>query len=388
MKRHTERPVEETFVYTALEEFCPDCQRVLPIYQVISRPVECVERAVLLKRRDKRCGPDCPGERPVLFAPRDLRVVLPNRIYGLDVTLHVGERHLCDGVALAQITRDLNARGLPIDQRHTGRVFRDFLALTTLLRGDEATVQARLRAQGGMVLMCDGVQFEDRSPVLYLAWDAISGTPLFGERKPFRGADDLVPLLERVRDMGVPVLGVVTDKEKGLVPAVERVFPGVPYQFCHTHFLKNCGKPLQADLTSLQASVRRRADAARKLSKQFPPPSTAAPKAGLPEERVVVAVDETQAPAPSTEVSTVFSAAQGETPVLAGAPSSLTEEALALELYELVRVNSRVSGKSPLDPAELKRHERIESIRTLLDDARKKKPKRPRGTALGPYLMR
>ena len=381
MKRHTERPVEETFVYTALEEFCPDCQRMLPIYQVISRPVECVDRAVLLKRRDKRCGPDCPGERPVFFAPRDLRVVLPNRIYGLDVTLHVGERHLCEGVALAQITRDLNTRGLPIDQRHTGRVFRDFVALTTLLQGDEATVQARLRAQGGIVLMCDGVQFEDRSPVLYLAWDAISGTPLFGERKPFRSADDLVPLLERVRDMGVPVLGIVTDKEKGLVPAVERVFPEVPYQLCHTHFLKNCAKPLQADLTSLQASVRRRADAARKLSKQISPPSKAAPEAGASKARVMVpavdemlAIDETQPPVKSTEVSAVAPADQRKTPVPAGALASLSEEALARELCELVRVNSRVSGKAPLDPAELKRHERIESIRALLNDAQKKSP--------------
>jgi Transposase, Mutator family len=388
MKRHTDRPVEETFVYTALEEFCPDCQRVLPIYQVISRPVECVDRAVLLKRRDKRCGPDCPGERPVFFAPRDLRVVLPNRIYGLDVTLHVGERHLRDGVALAQITRDLNARGLPIDQRHTGRVFRDFVALTTLLRGNEAAVQARLRAQGGMVLMCDGVQFDNRSPVLYLTWDAISGTPLFGERKPFRGADDIVPLLERVRDMGVPVLGVVTDKEKGLVPAVERVFPEVPHQLCHTHFLKNCAKPLQADLTSLQASVRRRADAARKLSKQLQPPPAVAPEASASEERVVLAADETQVPAPSAEVSAAAPAAQGETQVPASGPAPLTEEALTRELCELVRVNSRVSGKAPLDPAELKRHERIESIRALLDDARKKKPWSPMGTARGPCSTR
>ena len=366
MKRHTDRPVEETFAYTALEEFCPDCGRMLPIYQVISRTVECIECAVLLKRRDKRCRPDCSGERPVHFAPRDLRVVLPNRIYGLDVTVHVGERHLGEGVALAQVTRDLNARGLPIDQRHTGRVFRDFVALTTLLRGDEAAVQARLRAQGGMVLMCDGVQFEDRSPVLYLAWDATSGTPLFGERKPFRGADDLVPLLERVRDMGVPVLGIVTDKEKGLVPAVERVFPGVPYQFCHTHFLKNCAKPLQADLTSLQASVRRRADAARKLARQLPRPP-AASEAGTPEDRAVPATGEMQVPA--------------------GPPASLTEEALARELCELVRVNSRVGGKAPLDPAELKRHERIESIRALLDEA-KKKNRRPEGTAPGPSSTR
>jgi hypothetical protein len=228
-----------------------------------SSDLECVDEVVELIRRDKRCKPDCPGERPIFFAPRDLRVVLPKRIYGLDVTLNIGERHLSHGVSLSQITRDLNEGGLPIDQRHTGRVFRDFLALASLARGDETTIQDRLREQGGIVLMCDGVQFDDRSPVLYLAWDAISGTPLFGERKTYRGEADLVPLLERVRNMDVPVVGIVTDKERGLVPAVEQVFPDTPYQFCHTHFLKNCALPLKQDLSSLGASVRRRADMAR-----------------------------------------------------------------------------------------------------------------------------
>lgn len=382
MKRHADRAVEETFGYTALEECCPDCERALPIYQVLSRPVQCVDRAVKLTRRDKRCSsPDCPGERPVHFAPRDLRVVLPRRIYGLDVTLHVGERHLAEGVALAQITRDLNARGTPIDQRHTGRVFRDFLALSALLRGDEEAVRARLRAQGGLVLMCDGVQFEDRSPVLYLAWDAISGTPLFGERKLFRGADDLVPLLERVRAMDVPVIGVVSDKEKGLVPAVRRVFPNVPHQLCHTHFLKNCVKPLQPDLTSLQASVRRRADAVRKVSARVSRTSPPSPKADPSKEPVAADVGETSAAASKTP--RVAPVAQQERPGPALASPPLTEEDLAREVCEMVRVNSRVSGKAPLDPGELKRHERLESIRTLVDDA-KKKPGPPRMATAGP----
>jgi hypothetical protein len=47
--------------------------------------------------------------------------------------------------------------------------------------------------------MADGVQFDDNSPVLYLVWDALSGLPLFGERRTFKGCDDLVPLLEECR---------------------------------------------------------------------------------------------------------------------------------------------------------------------------------------------
>lgn len=399
MLRHPRgRPRGQDRVYTAFEERCPDCGRVLPIYQVDSRLVEGLDVACWMRRRDKRCRRDCPGARPIFYAPRDLRLVLPRRIYGLDVTLHVGERHLLDGVALARITRDLKERGVPIDQRHTGRVFRDFLALTMLQRGDEAALQTRLRSQGGMVLMCDGVQFEDRSPVLYIVWDAISGEPLFGERKPYRGEDDLVPLLKRVRAMDVPVIGIVTDKEKGLVPAVQQVFPGVPYQYCQHHFLKNCAKPLQTDLTALQASVRRRADEVREIGKRLASAATTmlAPT-GDAEGTIVQSAEDAgknvrsgELPAASASPPEPSSTspplpASLTAPTLPPVPSStasstvLTEQSLVRELSELVRVNSRVSGKAPLDPPELKRHQRLEELRSFVKDARKKRqPRRPR----------
>jgi hypothetical protein len=370
VKRHPpERPFGPDLVFTAAQEHCPDCHRELIIYQVDSRRVQGLEYAYWLKRRDRRCRKDCPGERPIILAPRDLRVALPGRIYGLDVTLHVGERHLGEGKALAQITRDLNARGLPIDQRHTGRVFRDFLALTRLARGDDEALKARLRAQGGIVLMCDGVQFDERSPVLYLVWDALSGQPLFGERKLYRGQQDLVPLLEQVRELDVPIIGAVTDKEKGLVPAVEEVFPGTPYQFCHTHFLKNCARPLKEDSTALGASVRRRAEAVRKLGKGLSAPSEPSPPA--PERR--------SAPPEPVNPETAVGAEDVRF-------EPLDERELAQEVCELVRVNSRVSGKAPLAPPELERHERLESIRAFVEEA-KKKP-RPRRTPRGGLCSR
>ena len=251
----------------------------------------------------------------------------------MDVTLYIGECHLGDAVSLARITRQLNGRGLPIDERATGRVFRDFVARTSLVGGDDDALCAKLRGQGGIVLMCDGVQFEDRSPVLYLAWDALSGEPLFGERKLYRGEEDLIPLLEGVMDMGVPVIGIVMDKEKGLVPAVRSVFLDVPYQLCHTHFLKNCAHPLQADTRALGQAVRRRAGEVRKLGKR---------------------VAKSDSPATSDE---------------ANGPS---EEEVVTEVAELVRVNSRVSGKAPLEPPEQNRHERLEQTRAVVDEARRR----------------
>jgi hypothetical protein len=149
------------------------------------------------------------------------------------------------------------------------------LALAKLARGDDRAIRDRLIAQGGMVLMLDGVQHDKHSPALNFLWDALSGTPLFGERSAGRSEEDFVPLLQRVKAMGVPMIGVVTDKETGLLPAVAEVFPGVPHQFCKHHFLKNCAEPLKEDLAELRKSVRKRAkkvyNMQKRLSRQVSP---------------------------------------------------------------------------------------------------------------------
>ena len=208
-----------------------------------------------------------------------------------------------------------------------------------------------------------------------------------------------MPLLLRVRDMDVPVIGVVTDKEKGLVPAVARVFPEVPYQFCHTHFLKNCAKPMQADLSALQVSVRRCAEAVREIAKLLheltaaatavdhvepptacPPPASSAdephPTAGTPEQTT---------PATPSVVSEAGDPTNQEHADDHGAMSSpITEEGFVREVCDLVRANSLVSGKAPLDPAELGRHDRLEAVRALVHEAQKKKRRSRPTPAPGP----
>jgi len=353
MKRPVGTKPAREIVITAAESRCAECGEPLKVCQHRERWIERLDGYLHVTRRDKKCALlECPGAVRIFRPPEDLRLALPYRSYGLDVTLAIGERHL-RGESLGSVQRDLNARGVLIDQRHTGRVFRDFLALTNVALGDDASRREKLRAQGGIVLMCDGVQFDDSAPVTYLAWDAMSGTPLFSERKSFRSEEDLRPILERVKAMDVPVVAIVSDKEKGLVPAVEAVFPDAPYQFCQTHFLKNCAKPLQEDLSALGASVTRRATRVHKIAKRLHETEPSA-ESGAPGGESCLAT----LPEPT-------------------APPAMSDAEFAKDLCQLVRQNARMSGKAPLDPPELKRHERLETLRELVaEDARKKGARR------------
>jgi len=333
----------QLLVVTATEETCPSCRGPLHVTQHRDRFVERLDGLVYQLRRDKRCpAEECVGRSRIFRPLEDARFALPRMTFGTDIVIAVGERHLDRHESFERIGRGLVEQGIPIHQTHVGELFRYYLALCQLARGDDAKLRARLMKRGGIVPMIDGVQFDEHSPVLYLVWDALSGEPLFGERRAFKGAEDLRSLLLRVKDMNVPVIGVVSDKEKGLVPAVSEVFPDVPYQFCQTHFLKNCAKPLSEDLSALSQSVSDRAESVRKIAK-----------------RLHVA-DLRAEPAPEASSE----------PATPNAPKALSEPEFVAELCAITRENARASGKAPLAPPELGRHNRLETVREAVETAR------------------
>jgi hypothetical protein len=155
-------------------------------------------------------------------------------------------------------------------------------------------------------------------------------------------------MLERVKAMGVPIIGFVSDKEKGLLPAAQAVFPEVPHQLCQFHFLKNCALAMKDDLTALGESVERRATVVQRIAKRLHDKGcdsleNKAPCAPLPH------------PPPADVVPPI------------------TEEELTAELCAMARHAGKASGRAPLNPPELVRHERLEAVRTTAAEAMKKK---------------
>lgn len=329
----------------ASEETCALCGRGLVICEHRIRFVQRNDDLYRVVRQLKWCQTEgCAWFHKTYSPAVDLRLALPKLAYGTDVVLELGEQHLTHHVALSAIGRDFTKRGVLMSQRTTCNLFRAYLALAKAARGDEEQVRRRLRAQGGIVLMADGVQFDNTSPVLYLVWDAISGVPLFGERKPFRGTDDLVPLLERVKAMRVPVIAAVSDKEKGLVPAIAEMFPNIRHQLCQLHFLKNCALGMEKDLHDLGESVAGRAERVQKIAKRLHDKG--------------------------------FDSVENSAADKATGPASLSEEQLAAELCAMARHASRASGRAPLNPPEFVRHSRLENVRAAVQHAKKKRTTR------------
>ena len=80
-------------------------------------------------------------------------------------------------------------------------------------------------------------------------------------------ADDLVPLLEEVRQVlsgserveeQIPIRGVISDGQVSIRHAVARALPGVPHQLCQFHSLREAARPLFAADRQAKKELKKR----------------------------------------------------------------------------------------------------------------------------------
>jgi hypothetical protein len=141
--------------------------------------------------------------------------------------------------------------GVHISERHITNLYKVFLALIHCVNAEFEPLRRKLEEQGHLILAVDGVSLDDVSSVLYVIRDVVSSEVLFAERVAKQDGAHLASMLEKVKSLNIPIIGVVSDKGTGLVAAVEIALPDVPHQLCQTHFLKNVGKPNEEDLPKL-----------------------------------------------------------------------------------------------------------------------------------------
>ena len=212
-----------------------------------------------MKSKDRGCNnPNCENYKKVLARPiEECKMVLNNGEFGFDVIIAVGEMYLDEHKSEPEIHRVLREKYIvDICERTVGYLLESYLALCSCVDGNNDNLQRRLKEQGGIVLSVDGVQFDSCSPVLYVIRDAISGEILFSQRSILRGEEDLARLLEKVKNMNIPIIAIISDKETGLLPAIKKVFPNVPHQLCQYHFLNNLSNVLEDALKELGKKIK------------------------------------------------------------------------------------------------------------------------------------
>jgi hypothetical protein len=142
----------------------------------------------------------------------------------------------------------LLARGVSITERSVTHLMQRYEELVTLRITDHERIKTRLQKQGRVMLALDGLQPDVGHEVLWVVRDCLSEEILLARPLLSSTQGDLTALLTEVKDqlkeLAVPVNGVISDGEETLGSAVAFVFAGVPHQLCQFHYLKDAIDPL------------------------------------------------------------------------------------------------------------------------------------------------
>jgi hypothetical protein len=173
---------------------------------------------------------------------------LPHGEFGLEVIALIGRWRYSEHRSVPEMHRMLLARGVSITERSVTHLMQRYEELVTLRITDHERIKTRLQKQGHVILALDGLQPDVGHEVLWVVRDCLSEEILLARPLLSSTQADLTALLTEVKDqlkeLAIPVKGVISDGEDTIGSAVALVFPKVPHQLCQFHYLKDATKPL------------------------------------------------------------------------------------------------------------------------------------------------
>jgi hypothetical protein len=225
---------------------CPTCGETIGAAYHNYRTMTTLDAVLRLTLPMRRClNRPCPQLQRPYRPEAEGRFALPKHECGLDVIAWIGTLRYAQHRSLPEIHQHLLSRGVTVAPRTVTNLLERYDELLTLSLTDTARLQRITQAQGRVILALDGLQPDVGHEVLWVLRDCLSGEVLLARSLLSATQEDLAGLLRTVRQsMPVPVIGIISDGQLSIRCAVAAVFPDVPHQLCHFHYLREAAKPI------------------------------------------------------------------------------------------------------------------------------------------------
>ena len=224
---------------------CPDCNSVLHVQKTADpKTIVTMDIGAFFAKETVLY---CPHGHGTLRSEQLRNLVPKGGTFGFDVIIEVGFALFVHCRSNQEVMADLTAKNVFISEREIsflGRKFIIYLALAH--RQSRPVLREFLTGRGGYILHVDGT-CEGDSPNLFCGLDGLSELVLDTVKIASEKKDELVPFFRGIKEQYGEPRALVHDMGKGIVNAVEEVFPDTPDFICHFHFLRDIGKDLLAD---------------------------------------------------------------------------------------------------------------------------------------------
>jgi hypothetical protein len=239
---------------------CPHCGAELkPRHsRHMRKTVQTLKGPVWVTGKSKKCvNPRCSHTGEYYYASGVCLISLPFSTYGLDVLAYIGWRHEHEHKQMGEIQSELNERGVLVNNRNVGKLYRQFLALLGALQEPtKQKLEATVRQHGGVIWAMDALQPEGCGSLLYVLYEVLSSTPVAAIQVEHVSWAELAVWLKPYQDLSYPVLATLSDGEETIAAALKSCWPEAPHQRCQMHFLGNLAQEVLKEDDQLRQNLR------------------------------------------------------------------------------------------------------------------------------------
>ena len=362
MRTSKELHPSERTIYKPELPACPHCGGPLMMYNYLAwdKTVQTLARVLSIASRPGHCAdPTCSEHDARFLSAEGQQIALPGSTYGYDVIARIGWLRQERREIYADIQADLASR-IQISESHVRylyqQVYLPLLACHERKHWDHLAQAAE--QHGGLIITLDGLAPEGGEPQLWFIRELLTGLTL---RSGWLSRFDQVTFeafLHPLRQLPWSVLAVLSDKQRGLVPAVSTVLPGACHHFCHAHYLKNLAEPLAEVDSAFKVELRK----------------------AVRQEVGVLIRTEKPTKAPQSNVLTVTgllpddppATAEPESPDLASSVAPTSDTALVNEVVTHLLRHTRylltLKGRPPSRLAGIETYQRLQGVIALTDE--------------------
>jgi len=245
-------------------KICPECSKALNIQKTKSRKGVFLDFGVVwFKQKFKYCVHcEC------VFNSEELNSLVPEYAnFGFDIIEFIGRQLFIKNQTESTIVELLKTRNVEISPNEVSYLGKKFiLYLAQAHKEKEPEIKRLINLGGGYFIHLDSTCDGD-SPHLFCGIEELLRLVLVARKIPSESCESIVPILEELKSAYGNPAGIICDMSKGILAAIQKIFPKVRVFICHFHWLRDIGKDLLKEDDSFLGSVLRDFEVKKTLSK-------------------------------------------------------------------------------------------------------------------------
>jgi hypothetical protein len=246
-------------VYTCELEQCSVCGGRLEICPYVSgrKTIQTMSGVMRIAYQPKRCGESsCVGYGESLKSGAWQQLAPRHSTYGYDVIATLGWQRQRLGRTYAEVQTELVGQvQISVSEVRYLYTYQYLPLLACHERGYRAELE-RVATQRGLILSLDGLAPEGGEPQLWVVRELRTGQTLRSGWLSEQGQLAFENFLRPIAELGLRIEAVLSDKQRGLVPAIKVIFPQTPHAFCQSHYLNNLAEPIAEADEAMKVRLR------------------------------------------------------------------------------------------------------------------------------------